>query len=102
MMEKLNSKQDPSFYTKIKLVDSPDEYIDFENIILKDDINIKTLNDLKKEDPKTLDFAALNAIDTRKISKKMHSNKSEKEKKAVEKRKRKAKELKKTKKARKK
>jgi hypothetical protein len=102
MMEKLNSKQDPSFYTKPKLLDSADEYIDFENMILKDEINIKTLSDLKKEDPKTLDFAALNAIDTRKISKKMHSNKSEKEKKAVEKRKRKAKELKKTKKARKK
>lgn len=57
---------------------------------------------LNKENPKSLDHAVLNTINTRKVKKSQTSGKNQDEKKAVEKRKRKAKEVKKTRKSTKK
>lgn len=71
-------------------------------LFLKKDINIKTLMQLNKENPKSLDHAVLNTINTRKVKKSQTSGKNQDEKKAVEKRKRKAKEVKKTRKSTKK
>lgn len=102
MKEKLEKDKDPSFYTTPLAIDSPKDYIDFDNAILKKDINIKTLIDLNKENPKSLDHAVFSTIDTRKLMKDHRIEKSKREKKAVEKRKRRAKEVKKTKKAAKK
>lgn len=102
MKEKLEKDKDPSFYTTPLAIDSPKDYIDFDNAILKKDINIKTLRDLNKENPKSLDHAVFSTIDTRKLMKDHRIEKSKREKKAVDKRKRRAKEVKKTKKAAKK
>lgn len=102
MKEKLDVNTNSSLYTSQLKLDIPEEYIDFKNAIIKKDINIKTLGELKAEDPKSLDYAALHTIDTRKLRKKQSTVKSLKEKKSVEKRKRKAKEVKKTKKQKKK
>ena len=104
MKEKLDKDKDrnSAFYTTPLPMESPKDFIDFDNLILKKDINIKTLVELKKENPKSLDHSVLNTIDTRKIVESHTSGKSKNEKKAVEKRKRKAKEVKKTKKSTKK
>lgn len=104
MKEKLVKDLDKNsdFYTTPLALETPEDVIDFDNAIIKKDINIKTLRELKKENPKSLDHAVLNAINTRKIEKRQTKGKNEDEKKAVEKRKRKAKEVKKTKKSAKK
>ncbi|WHA53406.1 toll/interleukin-1 receptor domain-containing protein [Acinetobacter pittii] len=101
MKEKLDIKVNPSFYTSPLVLDDPSEYIDFNNAILKKDINIKTLNELKKENPKSLDHAVLNTFNTRKVNNNKRDSERIKEKKSIEKRKRKAKEVKKTKKQKK-
>ncbi|ENV28002.1 toll/interleukin-1 receptor domain-containing protein [Acinetobacter baumannii] len=102
MKEKLDIATNPSFYTSPLKLEEPEDYIDFDNAILKKDINIKTLDELKAENPKSLDHAALHTIDTRKKTMQQNIGKSLKEKKTIEKRKRKAKEVKKTKKQKKK
>lgn len=102
MKEKVDVKENPSFYISPLVLDDPSEYIDFDNAILKKDINIKTLNELKKENPKSLDHAVLNTFNTRKVNDKKRDSERIKEKKSIEKRKRKAKEVKKTKKQKKK
>lgn len=104
MKEKLEKdlNKNSEFYTTPLALDAPEDFIDFDNIILKKDINIKTLMELNKENPKSLDHAVLNAINTRKVKKSQTRGKNQVEKKAVEKRKRKAREVKKTKKSTKK
>lgn len=99
MKEKLDNDKNSVFYTTPIALETPEDYIDFDNAILKQDINIKTLMELKRENPKSLDHAAFQTINTRKVMKSQTVRKSEKEKKAVEKRKRKAKVVKKTKKS---
>jgi hypothetical protein len=95
MFEKIKLEDASQF--KPRFMDDPMDYIDFDNCILKTDINIKTLIELKNENPKSLDHAVLHTIDTRKIMKSAR-HKTDKERKAVEKRKKRAKEAKKSKK----
>lgn len=104
MKEKLEKdlNKNSDFYTTPLALETPEDFIDFDNAILKKDINIKTLMQLNKENPKSLDHAVLNTINTRKVKKSQTSGKNQDEKKAVEKRKRKAKEVKKTRKSTKK
>ena len=104
MKEKLEKdlNKNSDFYKTPLALETPEDFIDFDNAILKKDINIKTLMQLNKENPKSLDHAVLNTINTRKVKKSQTSGKNQDEKKAVEKRKRKAKEVKKTRKSTKK
>ena len=104
MKEKLEKdlNKNSDFYRTPLALETPKDFIDFDNAILKKDINIKTLMQLNKENPKSLDHAVLNTINTRKVKKSQTSGKNQDEKKAVEKRKRKAKEVKKTRKSTKK
>ena len=101
MKEKLekNLNKNSDFYTTPLALEAPEDFIDFDNAILKKDINIKTLMELNKEKFKSLDHAILNTVNTRKVKKSQTNGKNQAEKKAVEKRKRKAKEVKKTKKS---
>lgn len=101
MKEKLDKdlNKNSDFYTTLLALETPEDFIDFNNAILKKDINIKTLRELNNEYPKSLDHAVLNTFNTRKVKKNPNSGKNQNEKKAVEKRKRKAKEVKKTKKS---
>ncbi|MEG1313942.1 MAG: hypothetical protein RSD40_06465, partial [Bacilli bacterium] len=78
MKEKLEKDNDPSFYATPLAIDSPKDFIDIENAIIKKDINIKTLRDLNKENPKSLDHAVFSTIDTRKLRKDQLVEKSKK------------------------
>ncbi len=95
MFEKI--KINDSLLIEPKLIENPSNYIDFDNAILKTNINIKTLNQLKIENPKSLDHGVLHTVDTRPVTKSVR-HKTAKEKKSVEKRKKRAKESKKSKK----
>jgi hypothetical protein len=91
MKEKLekNLNKNSDFYTTPLALEAPEDFIDFDNAILKKDINIKTLMELNKEKFKSLDHAILNTVNTRKVKKSQTNGKNQAEKKAVEKRKRK-------------